>query len=142
MYAGSQTQQTVLSVIWNETANTAEFHWSRMLTFGTSHCSWPVTSTSLFQHLVSCSHKSGWRVDGESTYPHSLLISQINLSSLELSLALRLTVFKLNGPRLALNHVAHCMLPKRVCISLKGSFMLLIFLKNTLHSYYRYFVSS
>jgi len=75
-----------------------------------------------------------------SQLPHSLLIRQINLSSLELSLALRLTVFKLNGLRLALNHVAYCMLPKCFCILLKESFMLLMLHKNTSYSYHRHFV--
>lgn len=60
----------------NDTANIAEFHWSWMLSFGTSNCSWPVTSISLFWQLVTCSHKSGWWVNGESTPPTLFLLGR------------------------------------------------------------------
>jgi len=104
--------------------------------FMTSHFNITVlTSCNSFTQIRMM---SGWWANS----PHSLLIRQINLSSLELSLALRLTVFKLNGPRLALDHVAYCMLPKCVCILLKESFMSLMLHNNTLYSYHRYFVSS
>jgi hypothetical protein len=144
VYAESQTQWTVLSMTWNETANTAEFHWPWMLIFGTSHCSWPVTLTSLFRHLVTGSHKSEWQKSvWRVNSPHSLLIRQITtLSSLKLSLALRLTAFKLKGLRLALNHAAYRMLPNRVCIVLKESFMLFMLYENTSFFYSQYFVSS
>ena len=71
---------------------------------------------------------------GESTPLHSLLLRQIALRSLKLALALRLTAFKLNRSRLTLNHLVYCMLPKRVCILLKESFILFMPYENTLHS--------
>jgi hypothetical protein len=96
--------------------------WNFLL-FMTSHFN--ITVSTSCNWITQIRMTSGWRVNSF----HSLLIRQINLSSLELSLALRLTAFKLDGPRLALNHVAYCRLPKRVCIMLKESFMILCFMK-------------
>jgi hypothetical protein len=106
----------------------------------------PLFMTSHFSItvLTSCNWFTQIRMtkSGQLTSPTLSLLGRsisVQLSSL---FALRLAAFKLYGPRLTLNHVAYCMLPKCVWIVLKEFFTLFMLYENTLHSYYQYFVCS